>query len=176
MKNKTLRITALAVLAAVLFAAGFFTAKIVLAPGQKAYKEIVQLHKDVLQSLPIGDDGVTVIGHMSPDTDTVCSAIAWARLLNSFGFKAEAAVTGTLNRETAYLLKEAGTATPPVLGSAAGRDIFLVDHSEYAQAIEGMEDANIVGIIDHHGVGSVTTTVLMKHVVEAAEKQLGIKN
>ena len=26
------------------------------------------------------------------------------------------------------------------------------------------------------GVGSVTTTVLMKHVVEAAERQLGIKN
>ena len=38
-----------------------------------------------------------------------------------------------------------------------GWQIFLVDHSEYAQAAKGMIDAHTVGILDHHGVGSVTT-------------------
>jgi manganese-dependent inorganic pyrophosphatase len=32
-----------------------------------------------------------------------------------------------------------------------------VDHSEYAQSTEGLVDAHIVGILDHHGVGSVST-------------------
>jgi manganese-dependent inorganic pyrophosphatase len=62
-----------------------------------------------------------------------------------------------VNRETAYILNAAGVEAPPVMADAAGKSIFLVDHSEYAQATEGMQDAHIVGILDHHGVGSVTT-------------------
>ena len=34
---------------------------------------------------------------------------------------------------------------------------MMVDHNEYNQAADGMQDAHIIGIIDHHGVGSVTT-------------------
>lgn len=32
-----------------------------------------------------------------------------------------------------------------------------VDHSEYAQSADGLKDANVIGIIDHHANGSVTT-------------------
>ena len=35
--------------------------------------------------------------------------------------------------------------------------MILVDHSEYVQSAEGLKDANIISIIDHHGDGSVTT-------------------
>ena len=100
---------------------------------------------------------IYVIGHRSPDTDTVCSAIAYARLLSMLGYEAEAAVTESLNNETAFILEDAGVQVPPVLEDASGENIFLVDHSEYLQAAEGMQDAHIVGILDHHGVGSVTT-------------------
>ncbi|MBQ7528795.1 DHH family phosphoesterase, partial [bacterium] len=35
--------------------------------------------------------------------------------------------------------------------------MVLVDHSEYSQSAEGMKNANIITIIDHHGDGSVQT-------------------
>ena len=35
--------------------------------------------------------------------------------------------------------------------------MILVDHSEYLQSAEGLRDANVITIIDHHGDGSVTT-------------------
>jgi manganese-dependent inorganic pyrophosphatase len=46
---------------------------------------------------------------------------------------------------------------PEELVDASGENIFLVDHSEYAQAVDGMEDAHIVGVLDHHGIGNIAT-------------------
>ena len=107
--------------------------------------------------MSIGDGPVYVVGHRSPDSDTVCSAIAYARLLNMLGYPAEAAVNGPVNHETAFILKTAGVEAPPVLEDAAGKSIFLVDHSEYIQSTEGLVDAHIVGILDHNGIGTVST-------------------
>lgn len=124
---------------------------------QAALERLYMLNRASIANMSIGDGPVYVIGHRSPDSDTICSAIAYARLLNLLGYPAEAAANGQVNKETAYILKTAGVEAPPVLEDAAGKSIFLVDHSEYAQATEGMQDAHIVGILDHHGVGSVTT-------------------
>ena len=115
------------------------------------------MNRESIANMSIEESPVYVIGHCSPDSDTVCSAIAYARLLTMLGYTAEAAITAPVNRETAFILKTAGIEAPPVMEDAAGKSIFLVDHSEYAQALEGMNDAHIVGIIDHHGIGNVTT-------------------
>ena len=123
----------------------------------EAQELLFNLNRSSIENIDVEGGTVYVIGHQSPDSDTVCSAIAYARMLTMLGVNAEAAVTDKLNNETAYILREAGVKAPPVLEDASGKDIFLVDHSEYAQAAEGMEDAHIVGILDHHGVGSVTT-------------------
>ena len=40
---------------------------------------------------------------------------------------------------------------------AKGKRVILVDHNEKSQAVEGIEDANIVEIIDHHRLGTVET-------------------
>ena len=50
-------------------------------------------------------DEVIVTGHKSPDTDSICSAIAYAELkniLNGGGYKAMRA--GDINKETEYVL------------------------------------------------------------------------
>lgn len=44
-----------------------------------------------------------------------------------------------------------------VLQDAAGCNMVLVDHSEYMQSAEGLQDANIISIIDHHADGTITT-------------------
>ena len=122
-----------------------------------ALNRLYMLNRASIAKMSIGDGPVYVIGHRSPDSDTVCSAIAYARLLTMLGYPASAAITQPVNPESAFILKTAGVETPPVLEDAAGKSLFLVDHSEYAQAVEGTEDAHIVGILDHHGVGTVST-------------------
>ncbi|MBR1589995.1 MAG: putative manganese-dependent inorganic diphosphatase [Acidaminococcaceae bacterium] len=47
---------------------------------------------------------VLVIGHQNPDTDSVCSAIAYAYLKRQMGWNAEPARAGKLNPETVFVL------------------------------------------------------------------------
>ncbi len=44
-----------------------------------------------------------------------------------------------------------------MLDDASGCNMVLVDFSEYIHSAEGLQDANVITIIDHHGDGSVTT-------------------
>lgn len=37
------------------------------------------------------------------------------------------------------------------------KKVILVDHNEKLQSVEGIEEAQIVEIIDHHNLGSITT-------------------
>ena len=58
---------------------------------------------------------ITVIGHTHPDTDSVCSAIAYAWLKNHTDAPIyEAKSAGSINRETAFALKYFGVPKPPV--------------------------------------------------------------
>jgi len=56
-----------------------------------------------------------IIGHKNPDTDSICSAIAYANLKNKLGYEAEAVRAGEINRETEYVLKYFGVEAPPYL-------------------------------------------------------------
>ncbi len=64
---------------------------------------------------------------------------------------------GELNNETKFILESAGLEAPERLEDASGCNMILVDHSEYTQSAEGLENANIISIIDHHNDGAVTT-------------------
>ena len=102
-------------------------------------------------------DTIYVTGHKSPDSDTVCCAIAYATLLQRLGYDAKAVVLGPVNKETAYILNAAGVETPPELTDESGKNMILVDHSEYTQDLDSLKDATILAVIDYHGIGSVTT-------------------
>jgi len=88
---------------------------------------------------------VYVIGHKSPDTDTVCSAIAYAKIK---GYTP--ATPGPINEETAFVLKTFGVPVPGELGSAEGKKLVLVDHNEASQSPDDVAKAEIIEIIDHH--------------------------
>ena len=138
---------------------GYFTGRTGIAKPKEDVQQVTDLQllnrETVMHMSPEGT--IHVIGHMSPDSDTVITAITYAKLLNLLGYDAVANITEPVNNETAYILEQAGIEAPEVLLDASGESIFLVDHSEYAQAAEGLEDAHIVGVKDHHGVGTVNT-------------------
>ena len=117
----------------------------------------IMLNRSELENLKLVDGPIYVFGHKSPDSDTVGSSIVYADLLNQLGYDAKAAVLGKVNTETAYILKTAGVEVPEILEDAAGKNVVLMDHSDYLQSADGLKDANIISIIDHHGDGSVVT-------------------
>jgi len=100
---------------------------------------------------------VYVIGHKSPDTDSVTSAIAYAELMKAKGEDYVAAVAGGLNPESEMVLKQFGFATPETLTDATGKQLALVDHSDLAQAPDNLSAGEVVAVVDHHKIGDVTT-------------------
>lgn len=72
-------------------------------------------------------------GHKSPDSDTVGCAIGYAVLLRRLGYDAEPVLLGELNNESRYILEHAKLECPPILENAAGKNMVLVDHSEFSQ-------------------------------------------
>ena len=100
---------------------------------------------------------VYVVGHKSPDTDSVTAAIAYAELLKAKGQTAVPAMQGKPNPETETVLKQFGFAAPELLTDATGKKIALVDHSDLAQAPDNLSAGEVVAIVDHHKIGDVTT-------------------
>lgn len=113
---------------------------------------------DLLRGVDYGNEVTYVIGHKSPDADTIGSAIAYAWLLRQLGINAKPAATAQVNRETQYALDFFDMDQPEVLNDATGKQFILVDHSEYSQALDGMKENRVVGIVDHHGIGDVRST------------------
>ncbi len=100
---------------------------------------------------------VYIFGHKNPDSDSVCAAIALADLKNKLGVESVAAVQGDLNPESKFVLGKFGVNAPELLSSGAGKQVILVDHSDLAQSLDDLAEAEILGIVDHHKLGDVTT-------------------
>lgn len=100
-----------------------------------------------------------VIGHMNPDTDSIISAVAAADLYSKRGLDVVAAAQGAPTPETEFVLKKFGISAPPVVQDVAGKNAYLVDFSDLPQAPKGMDTATVMGIIDHHKLGDVTTSM-----------------
>ena len=52
-----------------------------------------------------------------------------------------------------------GWSPAPTSSTREPRRVLLVDHAEQAQSVPGVEQAEIVEILDHHHIGSIETTV-----------------
>ena len=100
---------------------------------------------------------VYIYGHKNPDSDSVCAAIALADLKSKIGVAAVPAALGDLNPESNFILEKFGVSAPEIISSGAGKQVILVDHSDLAQSLDDLKDAEILGIVDHHKLGDVTT-------------------
>ncbi len=94
---------------------------------------------------------VLVFGHKNPDTDSITSSIVMANLENKLGNEAKACRIGNLNKETQYVFDYLGIEEPELIEKIdEGQKVILVDHNEFKQSIDGIENASIVKVIDHH--------------------------
>lgn len=90
------------------------------------------------------------IGHKNPDTDSICSALAAAEILGG-----EAGMTSVeLSPESQMVLDKFGFNPPHYVENLSGREVVLVDFNQKAQGQEGIGEAKIQGIIDHHAMGA----------------------
>lgn len=103
---------------------------------------------------------VCVVGHSSPDTDSVTSAIAFATLLNAQGTDAKACMQSSadgLNPESKLVIERFGLASPEEISDASGKQVALVDFSDVGQGPANLAGAEVIAIVDHHKIGDVTT-------------------
>jgi manganese-dependent inorganic pyrophosphatase len=104
-------------------------------------------------------DNVYVVGHKSPDTDSVAAAISYANLKNRLGMPEiyVPAAAGTINNETKFVLEHFGVPVPETITDGKGKKIVLVDHNEVGQAVDNIKEATLMEVVDHHKIGDITT-------------------
>lgn len=109
---------------------------------------------------------VYVVGHKNPDNDAIMSAVCYAAIKNQVDNKNEyvACALGPLPKETETVLERFGMPKPKFIEkiepAAEGEEkqrIILCDHNEVSQAVDGLENGEVIEIMDHHRIADVQT-------------------
>ncbi|SHO81248.1 Manganese-dependent inorganic pyrophosphatase [hydrothermal vent metagenome] len=99
-----------------------------------------------------------IFGHTTPDSDSIVGAISLSYLRNQLGFQSIPTRQGDMNPESKFILEKFGFNAPKLQTTYANQDVYLVDHSDLAQSPKDIQEANIIGIVDHHKLGDITTS------------------
>ena len=98
-----------------------------------------------------------IIGHQKPDTDAVVAAMALKYLFTAAecfkNSQPEAVIADPLNPETAFLFEKFKVESPRLITAQDITEqdrVVLVDHNEETQRLAGLDQDQIVEIIDHH--------------------------
>lgn len=67
------------------------------------------------------EDIIYITGHKNPDSDSICSAIAYSELKRKLGFDAVPARLGNINRETQFILDYFNVSEPELLTTLKAR-------------------------------------------------------
>ena len=97
---------------------------------------------------------ILVFGHKNPDTDTICSAIAYAELKGKLGKDVKAVRLGEINEETKFVLDYFKVEKPELIESVSGKETMLIDHNERTQTADGFEEAKVLELVDHHRISN----------------------
>lgn len=98
-----------------------------------------------------------VFGHTSPDSDSIVGAISLSYLKNQLGEDCIPTRQGEISAETEFILNKFGGTLPELKTSVAGENVYIIDFSDKAQAPKDIMEATILGIVDHHKLGDLTT-------------------
>ena len=99
-----------------------------------------------------------VFGHTSPDSDSIVGAISLSYLKNQLGEDCVPTRQGEISAETQFILDKFDGKLPELKTSVAGENVYIIDFSDKAQAPADIMEATILGIVDHHKLGDLTTS------------------
>lgn len=102
---------------------------------------------------------IIVFGHKNPDTDSICSSLVMANLQTKLrGEEVTSCRLGEINEETKYALDYFGVEAPKLIEKVEeGQNVILVDHNEFSQSVDGIENAKIDTVVDHHRINNFQT-------------------
>jgi manganese-dependent inorganic pyrophosphatase len=98
---------------------------------------------------------IYVFGHQNPDSDSICSALVTADWLTMLGKSATPFRLGEITLKLHSFCSR--LALPPRLLDEDLSEVWLVDFTDAEQGPPSLALSNIVGIIDHHRLGTVMT-------------------
>ncbi|TDF98104.1 manganese-dependent inorganic pyrophosphatase [Paenibacillus piri] len=100
-----------------------------------------------------------IFGHKNPDTDTICSAIAYADLKSRLGKNVEPVRLGAVSGETQFVLDYFKVSAPRLVEKVAGEasQVILVDHNERQQSASDIDQVRVSEVIDHHRIANFET-------------------
>jgi len=98
-----------------------------------------------------------IFGHTTPDSDSIVGAISLSYLKNQLGEDCTPSRQGEVNPETQWILEKFGFEAPELKTSYAGENVYLIDFMERSQSPKDIDEATILGIVDHHKLGDLTT-------------------
>jgi len=99
-----------------------------------------------------------VFGHTTPDSDSIVGSISLSYLKNQLGEDTTPTRQGEINPETEFILDRFGFTKPELKTSYAGENVYLIDFMESSQSPKDIDDATILGIVDHHKLGDLKTS------------------
>lgn len=134
---------------------------------------------------------VYIVGHKNPDTDSVCSAIAYANLKReATGGDYVARRAGQINEETNYVLKKFGVTPPPILENVklqvkdmdvhkiegvnpnvSIRDTWVKMKKNGNKTIPILKDDELVGVISTGDIATSYMDVVDNRVLSKARTQ-----
>lgn len=101
-----------------------------------------------------------IFGHKSPDTDSIASTIVMENYEKKLGNnEVEGVRIGNLNKETQYVFNRFGFKVPRMVENLDDVDqVILVDHNEFNQSADGIENVKILKVVDHHRINNFKTS------------------
>jgi manganese-dependent inorganic pyrophosphatase len=98
-----------------------------------------------------------IFGHTTPDSDSIVGAHSLSYLKNQLGEECVPTRQGEINPETAFILERFGFEQPQLKTDYAGENVYLIDFMERSQSPKDIDEATILGIVDHHKLGDLKT-------------------
>lgn len=110
---------------------------------------------------------ILVFGHKNPDTDSICSALVKEKFEKNNGLDIEAVRLGNINKETKYVLNYLNIEEPRYIESIDDeQEVILVDHNEFTQSVNNIENAKIKKVVDHHRICEFKTAEPLYYLAE----------
>ncbi len=98
-----------------------------------------------------------IFGHTTPDSDSIIGAISLSYLKNQLGEDTTPTRQGEINPETQFILDRFRFKAPELKTTYAKESVYLIDFMERSQSPKDIDEATVLGIVDHHKLGDLTT-------------------